>query len=112
MPEHLTIGLDKVIHQKARLGVMSILAAADPVDFNELKRRLKMTDGNLSTHLGLLEREGYIEIEKTFVQKKPRTRCRLTTKGRAAFQAYVERLEAVIHALPPETKSDGKRRPT
>lgn len=100
MNEHLTLGLDKVIHQKARLGIVSILAAGGRTDFNELKRRLKLTDGNLSTHLSLLEREGYIDIEKTFVKKKPRTRCRLTEKGRNALTAYLEQLEAVIRSLP------------
>jgi DNA-binding MarR family transcriptional regulator len=106
MDEHLTLGLDKVIHQKARLGIMSILAAGESADFNELKRRLKMTDGNLSTHLGLLEREDYIEIEKTFVRKKPRTLCRLTKKGRGAFSGYLEQLEAVIHSLPHDFPED------
>jgi DNA-binding HxlR family transcriptional regulator len=100
MNDHLTLGLDKVIHQKARLGIVSILAAGGRTDFNELKRRLKLTDGNLSTHLSLLERERYIEIEKFFVKKKPRTRCFLTEKGQNALAAYLERLEAVIHSLP------------
>jgi DNA-binding MarR family transcriptional regulator len=96
MEEHITIQLNKAIHQKARLGIMSILMASDAVEFNYLKTRLKLTDGNLSSHLSLLEKENYIKIKKKFVKKKPKTLCHLTDKGRFAFKEYLENLEKII----------------
>ena len=96
MQEHLTIKLDKAIHQKARLGIMSILMAKEVTEFNYLKERLKLTDGNLSTHLSILEREKYIKIKKKFIKKKPKTLCLLTEKGRNAFMEYMNHLEQII----------------
>jgi len=100
MEEHLSIGLDRIIHQKARLGIMSILVVQGESDFNYLKRRLKLTDGNLSTHLSHLEREKYIRIKKKFVKKKPKTLCILTDKGRQAFSEYINNLEQIIKTIP------------
>jgi DNA-binding MarR family transcriptional regulator len=100
MEEHLAVKLNKAIHQKARLGVMSILMASEEADFNYLKDKLKLTDGNLSSHLSLLEKEQYIKIKKKFVKKKPKTLCRMTEKGRLAFQEYLENLEKIIRQLP------------
>jgi DNA-binding MarR family transcriptional regulator len=100
MEEHLAVRLNKTIHQKARLGIMSILMASEEADFNYLKDRLKLTDGNLSSHLSLLEREKYIKIKKRFVKKKPKTLCRMTEKGRHAFQKYLENLEKIIRQTP------------
>ena len=96
MQEHLIIKLDKAIHQKARLGIMSILMAKEVTEFNYLKEKLKLTDGNLSTHLSILEREKYIKIKKKFVKKKPKTLCLLTEKGRNAFMEYMNHLEQII----------------
>jgi len=89
-------GLDKVIHERARLGIMSALAARGRMTFGELKSILGMTDGNLSVHARVLEDEGYIEIKKDFVHRKPRTRMILTRKGREAFRKYVDYLGRVI----------------
>jgi DNA-binding MarR family transcriptional regulator len=100
MEEHLAIKLNKVIHQNARLGIMSILMASDEVDFNYLKDRLKLTDGNLSSHLSLLEKEKYIKIKKKFVKKKPKTLCQMSDKGRQAFKEYLENLEKIIRSTP------------
>ena len=100
MQEHLAIKLDKVIHQKARLGILSILMVKGEVEFNYLKERLKLTDGNLSTHLSHLEKEKYIKIQKKFLKKKPKTICRLTEKGREAFSEYIKNLEKIIQVLP------------
>jgi DNA-binding MarR family transcriptional regulator len=100
MEEHIAIKLDKAIHQKARLGIMSILMASQEADFNYLKDRLKLTDGNLSSHLSLLEKEKYINIKKKFVKKKPRTLCQMTDKGRQAFKEYLENLEKIIRQTP------------
>ncbi len=100
MEEHIAVKLDKTIHQKARLGVMSILMASEEADFNYLKDRLKLTDGNLSSHLSLLEKEKYIRIKKKFVKKKPKTLCQITDEGRRAFKEYLENLEKIIRATP------------
>ena len=100
MEEHIAIKLNQVIHQKARLGIMSILMASRQVEFNYLKDRLKLTDGNLSSHLSLLEKEKYIKINKKFVKKKPKTLCQMSDKGRQAFEEYLENLEKIIRSTP------------
>ena len=100
MEEHIAIKLNQVIHQKARLGIMSILMASRQVEFNYLKDRLKLTDGNLSSHLSLLEKEKYIKINKKFVKKKPKTLCQMSDKGRQAFKEYLENLEKIIRSTP------------
>ncbi len=88
--------LDDVIHQKVRLGVMSSLMAAGETDFNFLKGALGVSDGNLSTHLAVLEEHGYIAVHKEFVGKKPRTTYTPTDAGRKAFEAYVAALESLV----------------
>jgi len=100
MEEHIAVKLNKAIHQKARLGIMSILMASRQVEFNYLKDRLKLTDGNLSSHLSLLEKEKYIKIKKKFVKKKPKTSCQMTDKGRQAFEEYLGNLEKIIRSTP------------
>ena len=98
--EHIAIKLNKIFHQKARLGIMSILMVTEEVEFNYLKERLKLSDGNLSTHLSILEKEKYIKIKKKFVKKKPKTLCRLTEKGHQAFVEYINNLEKIIKSMP------------
>jgi DNA-binding MarR family transcriptional regulator len=91
--------LDNIIHQPARLQIMSSLMALDPgeeVDFVYLREILKLTDGNLGAHLGKLEDAGYIKIEKTFVARKPRTFIRATGKGRDAFEQHTAALKEII----------------
>ena len=88
--------LNPVIHERARLGIVSALAARDATTFAELKSLLDMTDGNLSVHLRVLEGAGYVAIEKAFEGRKPRTTARLTRKGRVAFEHYVEVLEEIV----------------
>ncbi|MDX1935338.1 MAG: transcriptional regulator [Capsulimonadales bacterium] len=90
--------LDDVIHQKVRLGVMSSLMASGDADFNFLKAALGVSDGNLSTHLTVLEEHGYISVRKEFVGRKPRTTYSPTPLGRQAFEAYVAALEAIVRA--------------
>jgi len=99
MEEHLAIKLDKILHQKARLGIMSILMVSQEAEFNYLKEKLKLTDGNLSTHLSLLEKEKFIKIKKTFVKKKPKTVCQITETGRKAFEEYLKYLEEIIRGV-------------
>ncbi|NIO49613.1 MAG: ArsR family transcriptional regulator [Candidatus Aminicenantes bacterium] len=98
--EHISIKLNRVFHQKARLGIMSILMVMEDVEFNYLKERLKLSDGNLSTHLSILEQEKYIKIKKKFVKKKPKTLCQLTGKGHNAFVEYIDNLEKIIKNVP------------
>jgi DNA-binding MarR family transcriptional regulator len=88
--------LDDVIHGRMRLGIMAYLADAEAADFNELKALLQATQGNLSIHLRKLEEAGYIAIEKSFLNRKPLTRARMTDKGRKAFAAYLEALAKLI----------------
>ena len=88
--------IDDVIHGRLRLGIMAYLADADAADFNELKTLLQATQGNLSVHLRKLEEAEYIAIEKSFLNRKPLTRARITAKGRAAFKAYLEALGKLI----------------
>jgi DNA-binding MarR family transcriptional regulator len=88
--------LDEVIHGRVRLGIMSYLASAEVADFNELKGVLQTTQGNLSVHLRKLEEAGYIEIEKSFLGRKPLTRARLTAAGRKAFASYLEALRKLV----------------
>jgi DNA-binding MarR family transcriptional regulator len=88
--------IDDVIHGRMRLGIMAYLADAEAADFNELKALLQATQGNLSVHLRKLEEADYIAIEKSFLNRKPLTRARITPKGRAAFKAYLEALGKLI----------------
>jgi len=90
--------LDEVIHQKVRLGIVSLLAAMPgrEAEFGYIKGRLALTDGNLSTHLTVLENNAYIAIDKGFVDKKPKTWVRLTAEGLQAFRGYVATLEQII----------------
>jgi len=88
--------LDEVIHGRMRLGIMAYLADADAADFNELKALLDATQGNLSVHLRKLEEAGYIAIDKSFVDRKPLTRARITEVGRKAFAAYLEAIAKLV----------------
>ena len=102
MNKHLAITLDKVIHQKTRLGLLSILMVKKDAEFNYLKEKLSLSDGNLSTHMSHLEKAGYIKIRKQFVKKRPKTTCSLTEKGRKAFSDYLNNLEQIIRVIPKD----------
>lgn len=88
--------IDAVIHERARLAIVSALAVAPELSFNELKTMLSLTDGNLSAHSRTLEEAGYIEIRKTFRGRRPHTTMSLTRKGRAAFGRYLDTLRQII----------------
>jgi DNA-binding MarR family transcriptional regulator len=93
--------VNELIHQSTRLKIMATLNALGggaKLEFTELRKLLGVTDGNLGTHLTTLENAGYVELEKTFVAKKPRTRVWLTRDGRRAFDAHVQYLRDIIHA--------------
>lgn len=94
--------IDETIHGRVRLGVMAYLATAEVADFNALKARLQVTDGNLSVHLRKLEEAGYVAIEKSFQGRKPLTRVRLSPVGRKAFQRYLDAIARLVgEAAPP-----------
>lgn len=88
--------LDDVVHGRVRLGIMTYLANAEAADFTELKAALKTTQGNLSIHLRKLEDAGYIAIDKSFLNRKPLTRARLTKAGRKALADYVNAMAKLI----------------
>ena len=89
--------LDPLLHSELRLAVMSMLVELEEADFVYLRETAKATAGNLSVQLDKLSEAGYISVEKTFEGKKPRTVCRITPVGLAAFEAYVEALKAYLH---------------
>lgn len=80
------------------MATLNALRGGAKLEFTELRKLLEVTDGNLGTHLGTLEKAGYVDIEKSFVAKKPRTRVSLTRAGRRAFEAHVQYLRDILHA--------------
>jgi len=88
--------LDRVIHERARLAILSSLVAGGETSFAELKAVVGLTDGNLSVHLRILEEAGYVAIEKSFVERRPRTDVRATAAGRRAFRTYLDVLERIV----------------
>jgi DNA-binding MarR family transcriptional regulator len=90
--------LDRVIHERTRLGVLSALAVNAALTFNELKALLRVTDGNLSVHARKLEDAGYVSCTKSFSGRIPRTEFRLTPSGRKALEKYLDHMEALIRA--------------
>ena len=87
---------DKAFENRIRLQIMSVLVANESYDFNSLKELLNLTDGNLASHLKALEKEEYIQVEKTFIGRKPNTRYLTSEKGRAAFKLHLLALENLI----------------
>ena len=88
--------LDRVIHEKGRLAIMSMLAASPELSFTELREALKMTDGNLTTHIRTLQESGYVSVAKSFQNNRPLTTCNLTAAGRKAFTSYINLLEKIV----------------
>ena len=91
--------LDRLIHERLRLGIVSALAANESLTFNELKKLLDTTDGNLSVHARKLEEAEYVVCQKTFEGRVPRTEYRLTPAGRRALEKYVSHMEAILRAV-------------
>jgi len=92
------LALDRLIHERMRLGIVSALAVNDSLTFNDLKRLMQTTDGNLSVHARKLEDAKYIACTKTFEGRVPRTEYKLTTAGRRALERYLDHMEALIRA--------------
>jgi DNA-binding MarR family transcriptional regulator len=92
------LDLDLLIHERARLGIASALAVNDQLSFNDLKKLLEITDGNLSVHARKLEVAGYVKCSKSFVGRQPRTEFRLTVAGRRALEGYLQQMESLIQS--------------
>ena len=93
------LDLDRLIHERMRLGIVSALAVNDHLSFNDLKKLLQTTDGNLSVHARKLEEAAYIECSKSFDGRVPRTEYRLTPSGRRALEQYLDHMESLIQAV-------------
>ena len=102
MNPDLFLQLDRVIHEKGRLAIMSALAASPELSFTELRDTLNMTDGNLTSHVRTLQEEGFIAIAKSYEKNRPLTTCSLTTAGRKAFAEYINLLEQIVRQNKPE----------
>lgn len=92
------VDLDRLIHERTRLAIVSALAVNAALTFNELKRLLRVTDGNLSVHARKLEDAGYVTCTKSFSARVPRTQFRLAPSGRRALEKYLNHMEALIRA--------------
>ena len=105
-------GLERVLHEKARLGIMtSLVTRPEGLLFGELKRLCALTDGNLSRHLDVLREAGLVELWKGFENRRPQTLCRLSPEGRQRFLAYLEELEQVIRDAMPKAARRNERVP-
>jgi DNA-binding MarR family transcriptional regulator len=96
-----SLQLDRVIHEKGRLAIMSLLAAAPKLSFTELRDTLDMTDGNITTHIRTLQEAGYVSVTKSFEGSRPLTTCALTESGRKAFASYINLLEQIVQRAKP-----------
>ena len=94
--------LDRVIHEKGRLPIVSLLAASPELSFTELRDTLKMTDGNLSVHIKTLQEAGFVAVTKLFRRQRPLTTCALTPTGRKAFATYIDLLEEIVREARPK----------
>jgi DNA-binding MarR family transcriptional regulator len=88
--------IDRVIHEKGRLPIMSLLAASTSLSFTELRDELGMTDGNLSMHIKTLQEAGFVSVTKSYSNQRPLTTCALTPGGRKAFADYIDLLEQIV----------------
>jgi predicted ArsR family transcriptional regulator len=88
--------LDRVIHEKGRLAIMSLLAASPQLSFTEMRGTLNMTDGNLTAHIRTLHEAGYVSVTKAFQEGRPLTTYSLTRQGRKAFASYIDLLEQIV----------------
>ena len=105
--------LDRVFHEKARLGIMTTMVGSpDGLNFNELKQLCELTDGNLNRHLKVLVDTGILSVKKTGQGRNTNSDYRLTPKGRRAFERYLAALETVLNAAKDSSQSDGKHMAT
>jgi DNA-binding MarR family transcriptional regulator len=102
--------LDRLIHQRTRLSIVSALAVSETLSFNDLKAALRTSDGNVSVHARKLEDAGYLECTKSFAGRTPRTEYRLTDEGRAALEAYLGHMAALIDATREQAPEKDPRK--
>lgn len=88
--------IDDVIHSRIRTTVMAVLVSVEEAEFNFLKEKVNATDGNLSVHLKKLEEAGYVSVKKVFIERKPVSKYKITSKGYKAFENYIKKLENII----------------
>jgi DNA-binding MarR family transcriptional regulator len=100
--EHPTSGFDETVHQRHRLGILTITAEAQRAEFGYLREALGLTPGNLSKHLAVLERAGLVEVEKGYAGRRPRTWVRITARGRAALAAELATLTELLRRHAPD----------
>ena len=98
--------LDKIIHERARLAIMTVLYHREEVNFQYLKRALKTSEGNLATHIKALEGAGYVNVIKKFVRKKPQTSYQMTKKGRENYDLYVSTLRILANGSGGEKEGE------
>jgi len=96
--------IDRVIHEKGRLPIMSLLAASDELSFTDLRDTLGMTDGNLSVHIKTLQEAGFVSVTKSYRNQRPLTTCALTSSGRKAFSEYIDLLEQIVRLAKQDKK--------
>lgn len=101
--QHPTVGLDETVHQRVRLGVLTVLSESAECDFGTLREQLELTDGNLNRHLGVLDAAGLVAVRKGYEGRRPRTWLRLTRKGRTALRAEIQALEQLTARLRAAT---------
>lgn len=106
--ERISGDLDKIIHERMRLGIISALAANERLSFNDLKKLLNTTDGNISVHARKLEEAGYLTCEKSFKGRLPLTEYAITTEGRSALERYLNHMEALINAMKENQTERGQ----
>lgn len=105
-------GLDRIMHEKARLGILtSLLTHREGLLFNQLKELCSLSDGNLSRHLQALEEAGLIEVWKGYHKRRPQTLCRITPQGIERFTSYLSQLEQVVKDARQQSKARGKAEP-
>jgi DNA-binding MarR family transcriptional regulator len=103
-------GLERALHEKARLGIVTVLFRhRDGLAFGDLVRLCALTDGNLSRHLDVLADEGIVQITKSFAGRRPLTTCKLTAAGRKRFRAYLQQLEQVLRDAAEEAEAEGAK---
>lgn len=95
--------LDRIIHEKGRLTIMSLLAASPQLSFTEMRQTLAMTDGNLTTHVRTLQEAGYVAVTKSFQGGRSQTTYALTAEGKRAFATYIDLLEQIVRQTRPKT---------
>lgn len=89
--------IDDVLHARIRTAIMAVLITVDAAEFTFLKEKINATDGNLSVHLRKLEEAGYISVKKNFIERKPVSKYKITSKGHKAFESYIEKLEQLLN---------------